>query len=371
MCVTAVIKDRVGFKIDKMILRFYSVAKSSARFVIFLALFSCLSQIEVPVEIKGGELIVSGQISTIRDQNIIELGTSADSESRPNPLSGATIKLIDNLGMISYYNETGLGKYSLPNLAGIAGRTYSIEIQTPNGRVYKSRPEKMQEAATLDSVSYEVVGETVVDFEGNILPKNFYKIYANTTLPTNKMYLKWNVNEVFLLSPTDFPDPFGFIPPPCFIIQNADPQRVVVLDGTTFSGNRIKKQLIATREVDWTFLEKHYFTTYQSSITKEAYDYFRKVNILASQVGSIFDTPPAEITGNIVCVSNPSERAFGYFQAANQTFIRRDFYQSDLPFPLLVEKCDFTGDFDPASYLPRCIDCTIVRNSGFERPSWF
>jgi hypothetical protein len=178
------------------------------------------------------------------------------------------------------------------------------------------------------------------------------------------------VDEAFLLSPTDFPDPFGSIPPPCYIVQNADPQRVALLDGTTFASKKIR-QLVAAREIDWTFTEKHYFTTYQSTITKDAYEYWRKVNVLANQVGSIFDTPPAEVVGNMVCVSDPSEKVFGYFQSANQTFQRRDFYQSDLPFPLLVEKCDFTGDFDPLSYLPRCIDCESLRNSSFKRPSWF
>lgn len=350
--------------------KFYSLIKGTVQFILFLGLFSCLSQIDFPVEINGGRLVMSGQVSTIPDQNIIELGTSADSESLPNPLSGATIKLVDDLGNASYYIETKTGFYVLNDYQGIEGRTYHVEIETPNGKRYKSLPEKMQPVSVLEKVDYEIVSESVVDFEGTSLPKNFYKIYANSTLASNKLYLKWSVNEAFLLSPTDFPDPFGSIPAPCFIVQNADPQRVALLDGTTFASNKIR-QLVASREIDWTFTEKHYFTTYQSTITKDAFEYWRKVNILANQVGSIFDTPPAEVAGNMVCVSDPSEKVFGYFQSVNQTFQRRDFYQSDLPFPLLVEKCDFTGDFDPLSYLPRCIDCESLRNSSFKRPSWF
>jgi hypothetical protein len=349
------------------------------QFVGFLALFSCLSQVNFPVEIIGGQLVVSGQISTIADQNIIELGTSANSEKLPNPLSGASIKLIDNFGTVNFYTETSLGKYSLANIAGIVGRTYYIEIQTPNGRLYKSLPEKMPVASTIDSVSYEIVNEGVVDFEGVASAKNFYKIYAHSTLASKNVYLKWSVNEAFLLSPTDFPDILGNIPPPCFILQNADPQRIVLADGSAFFTNKIKGQLVASREIDWTFLEKHYFTTYQSSITKEAFEYWRKVNILSNQVGSIFDAPPAEITGNIIGVSNPSEKIVGFFQTSNQALNRFYVLPQDLPFKLLILTCAYQGDFngntlagfDTKNYPVRCIDCLSVRNSSYKRPSWF
>jgi hypothetical protein len=183
--------------------------------------------------------------------------------------------------------------------------------------------------------------------------------------------LKWGVEEVFLLSPTDFPDPFGSIPPPCFVVQNADPQRIVLFDGSEVSVTSINNILVASRLIDWTFLERHYFTTYQSAITKDAYEYWRKVNIVANQVGTIFDTPPASIVGNIVSEENPNEKTLGYFQAVNQTYNRFFVFPSDLPFTLAVTTCDFTGSWNSLEYPARCIDCTSVRNSSYIRPDWF
>lgn len=162
--------------------------------------------------------------------------------------------------------------------------------------------------------------------------------------------MKWNVTEDYLLTPTYFPLPPGLppnLPPPnCYIAQKVDGQRIAIFDATKISSSSVNKQLVATREIDWTFLEKHYFTTYQSSLTKNAYEYWLKANLLANQVGSIFDTPPAELSGNLVSISNPSEKVWGYFQAVNQTSKRKAFYKSDLPFPLLVRVCDFTGSYD-------------------------
>jgi hypothetical protein len=121
--------------------------------------------------------------------------------------------------------------------------------------------------------------------------------------------------------------------------------------------------------VDYSFHEKHYFTTYQSSITKEAHEYWRKVDILANQTGSIFDTPPAEIKGNVINVKDTQEKVYGYFQAANQTQDRFYLLPSDFPFPLLMKSC--TYDLSIIEYPSRCLDCLSVRNSSYNRPDWF
>lgn len=374
--VMRVIQDYLGsknkFQVNNYRFSQTRLMRKLIQFIVLLGLISCLTPIDLPVEIKGGKLVVSGQISTISDQNIIELGTTATTDRLPNPLGGAIVKVVDDMGesIICTEDPIRLGVYTFSNFTGIEGRSYQVEITLPNGKTYKSAVEKMPKASQLDLVDYEIVTEGVVDSDGKFQNKNFYKIYANSTIPKNS-FMRWVVREAFLLSPTDFPDPFGLIPAPCFIDQNADPQRIVIFDGSTISSSSINRQLIASREIDWTFHEKHYFTSYQSTLTKEAFDYWRKVNILANQVGSIFDAPPAEITGNIVNEKNPDEKIFGYFQAVNQIFQRKDFYESDLPFSLSSGRCDFTGSLNDLDYPPRCIDCSRVRNSSYNRPDWF
>jgi hypothetical protein len=132
----------------------------------------------------------------------------------------------------------------------------------------------------------------------------------------------------------------------------------------------LEKFLVASRIIDWSILERHYFTIYQSSLTPEAYEYWRKVNVVANQVGSIFDTPPAEITGNVRNVNQPSETVLGYVQASNQIFDRMFLTPSSLPFPLLMSTCAYDNR-NLQDYPTRCIDCTSVRNSSYRRPSWF
>lgn len=363
-------------------LRFKLFRIKSISLLLFLGLIGCLTPIDFSGEVAGGLLVVSGQISTISDQNYVSLGTTADTERLPVPISGASVTLHDDKGnSVGYFEDPlQLGLYKQPGIVGITGTFYHIEIKLPNGKVYHSIPEKMPEPAVLDSTYYKIIEEDIIDEEGTTTTEPFLKVYANSTIPSNSNYfIQWKVEETFKLSPTDFPDPFGVIPPPCFISQNTDPQRVVLLAGEAINTNKIEGQLVASRIIDWSFLEKHYFTTYQSAITNESYEYWRKVNILANQVGSIFDTPPAEITGNIISSNDPSEKIVGFFQASNQTYDRFYVLPKDLPFEILNGKCDYQGDFNgntligfnPSNYPVRCITCIKLRNSSYERPAWF
>src|SRR3989337_1772272 len=122
--------------------------------------------------------------------------------------------------------------YRLSGATGIAGQTYNIRITLDTDEVYESIPEKMPESTGEISTRFETVWEEYTDAEGIILLRPFVKLYANSIIPVgpDASYFKWSVEEAYMLSPTDFPDPFGSVPPSCYIIQNADPQRIPLLN---------------------------------------------------------------------------------------------------------------------------------------------
>jgi len=347
------------------------VSVMRAAFVLFLS--SCLTPIEIATIKRGGILTVEGQVSTIKDQNYVKLGRTAETERVPIPLPGAMVTLFDETGNSFIYEEDAYvpGSYFLSEFEGVPGRTYHIQIITPTGETYESAPENMPSESGQLVTSYEIVNQDYTDGEGLISNEAFVNILCKATLPSSEKpaYLRWSIQEDFLLSPTDFPDPFGTIPPPCFISQNADPQSIVLINGNNVNTPTIENLIIGSRIVDYSFHEKHYFTTYQSSITSNAHEYWREVDILANQTGSIFDTPPAEINGNIFNVKDTDEKVFGYFQAANQTQDRFFLLPYDFPFPLTMESCTYY--WYKEEYQTRCLDCLTVRNSSYKRPEWF
>ena len=350
------------------------VLKQSILFFVFGVLISCLTPLNFPADIGMTQIVISGQVSTISERNIVTIGKTADSQRLPFPVLSATVTLIDEFNSSFPYieNQNKPGQYSLDGYIGKPGHIYFINVVLPNGEVYQSATERMPLASGEIATSYSIEKESVTDNEGIVIDQNFLKVYIDSKLPNTDetRYFKWSVDEVFALVPTDFPDFLGMIPPPCYISQSADPQRVVLFNGEEVSTSVINKNLVASRLIDYSFIDRHYFTTYQSALTKDAFEYWRKVNILANQVGSIFDSPPAKITGNITNVRKKTEDVLGYFQANNESYDRFFILKSDLPFPLLLTDCQY-DERDYTKYPQRCLDCIEQRNSSYVRPSWF
>lgn len=354
---------------------FVKVGNTLLQLMILSFAAGCLTPISIPTEKIGNRLVVSGQISNLADRNEIQLGRTSDEDRLPIPESGASIELRDEDGSAYFYTENyeQPGTYLLQHQSGIPNHTYHIRITLSNGEVYESRQEIMPETVGSDSLYYVIEEDDFTDFEGTVAKKQFVKIYSTATLSstTHTQFIRWGTEECYLLSPTDFPDAFGNIPPPCFVTQNADPQRIVLFDGSAIKTDKINNLLVCSREIDKTFFEKHYFTVYQSSISADAMEYWRKVNILANQTGSIFDAPPAEISGNIFNVNDPDEKIYGFFQAVNQNYQRFFVHKEDLPFPLLFKNCVYDPFRPYNDYSSECLDCLSVRNSSHVRPDFF
>ena len=339
--------------------------KSTWVFLTFL--YGCLEPIEVVTDALGGELVISGQISTLEDQSTLTIGTTADTERLPYPVSGASVVIYEDGNAIGAYVESQerAGKYILDGV-GIPNKVYQVQVILPDGRTYWSAPERMPAEAGTISTYYEHSREEVVDGEGTLSTKDFLKIYANATLPSSETrFFRWTVEDVYIIAVSTPPgEPVSR--PSCFVTQPADPQNFALMDRSNLIASEIPDKLIAQRLVDDTFVYKHYIVTYQSALTKEAYDYWRKVDILVSGNGSLFDPPPAKIYGNITRDEEEgTDKGYGYFQAINQTVSRIYTLREDFPFYLNFSDCQ--SIYPPS----KCNDCLSVQNSSHERPPWF
>ncbi len=351
------------------------VVKLGLQIILFLLLVGCLTPITLDIENSGGQVIISGQISTLADQNIVEIGITADEARLPIPESNAIVKLHDEEDNSYEYirHEEKPGVYVLPALPGVPGKTYFIEIIMPNGDVYYSKSERMPLINSELTTHYQINSDKFIDAEGTLQTRPFVEVYANAKInqSSTKQYFRWYLEEAFMILETSFPGTTGLIPPPCIIIQAADPQRIVLFNGEETAPEIIENQLMGKRVINSAFYYRLYFNTYQHSITKEAFEYWRKVNILANQVGSIFDSPPARIEGNIYATSSNKGTA-GYFQASNTVLNRLFIARYDLPFELPTY-CDYDIFRNPfvRPYPKECSNCLSVRNSSRKRPSWF
>lgn len=332
----------------------------NALFIILLS--GCLTPTEIKTTRQGNTLVVSGRVSSLPDQSLLFVGLTAESERLPFPVSGAIVNLYEEDQLRDVYAEdtTIPGNYALPDFVGTPGKMYHVKIILPNNRMYESAPEKMPGESGSVSTYFQIEREEFIDYEGLLVNQPVVRVIGNSILPPpENQFMKWQVDEVFMI--------FGG-PLPCFVTQPADPQFLVLLDRKNLVATEYPRQFLARRVVDYSFMSKHYFVTYQSTITKDAFDYWRKVRILASQDGSMFDIPPATITGNLRSINDPSEKVLGYFEATHQTLHRFFLTTYDFPFTMNYTDCTGNGSGIPP---PRCLNCLVVKNSSLVRPPWF
>ena len=137
-------------------------------------------------------------------------------------------------------------------------------------------------------------------------------IFVNTPLlgEGQETYLTWNVSGEWRMS--EIGNIFNDI---CYITETIDFGNAPVFSSEDASGDFLPDQEIFTRGVDHRFHDTYLFFIYQQSLTKTAYEFWNAVNLEINRTGDIFETPPANVRGNISNVDNPTEEVLGLFYA--------------------------------------------------------
>jgi hypothetical protein len=350
--------------------------------ILCVLLASCVDKIDFPLDRGVEKLIVSGQINNVNEPQYVYLSetTSADREpllsgnyfvinDLPRPVSGAQVVLKSELGDSWSYSMIEPGTYELKSFGGLeSGVAYHIEIEV-EGRSYRSDPEVFTKLIGTDKLSYS--------FDRGIFKNQpetaFIKIQTEVTLPEQigGYYLRWDVDEAYYWDLTFFPNPFNRGPGDCYVFAFPDAERITLLNGDLLNRpGGVSTQIVAERIVDQSFLSRHYFNIRHTSISKASYDYWRKVRELVNNTGSVFDTPPAPIRGNISNVNAPDEVVLGYFEVANVNLTRIYTTRADVPF-FIEEVCTYSPSRRIDDYPLTCLRCSEFKNSTSVTPIWW
>ena len=179
------------------------------------------------------------------------------------------------------------------------------------------------------------------------------------------------MDEVYVLRPTDFPDPFNDVPDPYYFSTEVDPQRISLFSGENVSINEIGSKILARRPFDYSFLDKHFFFIQTYSMTQEAYEYWRQLDILTNSSGSIFDLPPGKLQSNIFNENDPDEEVLGFFEVSNMNYERIVVFRDDGPFDPPPSGCDYDPNRLSTSYPSYCLQCLPEDGCSFIRPPYF
>jgi len=342
-----------------------------------LLINSCIEPIDLDIDRQGRQLVVYGHIDDGSGPFFVQLQRTTEIPFQFQPETGARITLIDDLGREGRFfssNDEGIYFYNEFTMPIEPGRTYTLKIRTAGREFYESTPETIPtfEAQSQVSATFDQIEVNTGSFDAVII-KNVMQVSATTILenPNARYYLRYLPSQTYRFDPTDFPDPFNMVPPPCFVVRPIEPERLPLYSSSGFEGLQIPSVFLGQQEIDNAFVTKNVISVETHAISREAYEYWRKVRILLNNTGSIFDTPPAAIQGNIFNVDDPEEEVLGLFEASNVHVSRIEKWRSDFPYSVPDNPCIYDPEKSSAEYPNFCIDCRILEGSGFRRPLYY
>ena len=356
-----------------------------------LLLVACSEVVDLKVIEAGGQLIIYGNVTNIREGNYVTIFRTGDLGGEPVPVLGANVTLHYGEGGSAIFAPADSGRYELPLNAAprVVGGAYRLEVQIGDKR-YETDPQVMPPNYGRDIMSFELGTIRSISSQGANIEERVVNVSSQTEFDElgEEFYLRWNLEEAYtylgtFLPISHFPQSFSQIQ--CYVINDLNEQRIFLHNGKTNRATTIPSRLYVSRYLDKSFQTLHYFNLTRSSMTREVYDYWVELDQIVNRQGSIFDTPPAAVEGNIRAVDS-DEVVLGIFEVVSAEVTRLPVTRRSFPF-FLFDECVKMGDARQAlTTVPRdcrqclideglvedyCLICGALLNSTPIRPYYF
>jgi Domain of unknown function (DUF4249) len=320
--------------------------KKSVTLLVGVLLFNaCIDRVNIRIpNASTSQLVVDGLITDEPGPYTVKLSLSSKIESflefSTRPVSLAKVTIFDNEGNSELLDEIndGDGIYQTKpgGIRGVVGREYALRIETYEGEVYESIPDKMNPVGKVDSLYY-----TLESFQPLDAPTEYgFRVYVDAQgVPDSDNLYRWkftgtyviNTNPEFHTVGRCMPDPrpcSGFVLNSIGVLQtisncscctcwvNQFEDKPYVSDNQFISGGRFKNIAVAYVPIDyWTFLLKYRFEVKQMSLSRMAFDYWKTIQSQKEGGSSLFQPPTGKIRTNIF-EKNGAKEVQGIFYAS-------------------------------------------------------
>ena len=280
----------------------------------------CTDPVDLDLPEATPVLVVDGWIHNTNEvPNQVRLTMTSDyfDNTEPPPVSGATVRLYEDGELVETLEESATDKGLYPITSpGVMGRTYYIEIVVPGGETYRSLPETINRISEITDIYFQYE-------DGPLITEGYY-VYINTYEPEGLGdFYRWKhfVDGDYQSEPFDLTyaeddlvdgntiEDLDLVPPIVFATSEEAKynESGVAIDPET------DLRLFGNVIIDH---DSAYIRVEQSSISRNAFEFFQVLNEQTAFIGGLFDPPPSPIRGNIVQADDPDAYALGFFGAS-------------------------------------------------------
>lgn len=312
-----------------------------ASFLLLVAMVTCVEPID-PASVGTSDLLVVEGIVTDQPerQEVLLSRTNTIRSSEILRETGATVWMVDGSGLTIDFEEVEDGRYLTvnPYAAGV-GQTLQLFITTSQNREYKSEVVEVQTTPPIDSVYAEFTPEPTQ----NIFAGRFQFFVDSRENPERKRYFRWKWNTTFELS---VPWPSRWILRDGEFINRDrgganDSIQVEICWSTFISPDLViqdleipelgvrKLPLLSFHSDNRQMIRGYNIQVKQYALEEESFNYWNQIQEITEDQGSLSDKQPGTIVGNLTSITDPAEIVLGYFEAAQEQSVRRQYVPLD------------------------------------------
>jgi hypothetical protein len=289
-------------------------------FIFLIIIFSasgCVTKFMPEIDESRELLVVEGMITDLPEKNKIRLTLSSplDKKNLVKPVNGCIVSISDEMFNTWSLKDAGNGYYVTDSLLfrGIPGRKYTLRVNSngklPNNYTYESLPMELKPVPEIDNLFYE---KELIDAGNNkSTPKEGCRVYVETHDEKNGCkYYRWDFTETW-----EIRLPFDVANNLCWTTNESS--SILIKYTTLLNENSISRFPVNFVSNETDRLENKYsILVNQYSLNENEYDYWKKMQMISEQTGTLYDIIPASIQGNIYCIEDPSEKVLGYFSVS-------------------------------------------------------
>ncbi len=290
--------------------------------VVFLILMdSCIDPFKPNISKYENVFVVDGELTNLPGPYKVELKRSYKFEDNTGaPVSGATVKIIDDSGIETGLAEKDKGIYLTTDstFRGVVGKGYKLQIKL-NGEVYESSFETLKKPIPIDSVYWEYKSSD-----------RGIHLYLDSHDPENNTHFySWEYEETWKFR---VPIDIDYRPEWKECYKNENSYNFNIGTSTRRNGDIITMEpLLFIGENTNRLYIRYTMLVRQFALTEPAYNYFRDLITINQDQGSLFDPVPYSLLGNMKNLDNKGVPVLGYFLVAGASEQRIFIDRKELP----------------------------------------
>ena len=306
--------------------------------LILYILGACIEEYKIPETLaisNEAELVIQGRILAGEESVIYISKTQPLGEMKlEDPITHAKVTIIGQNGY-----ESSLGKFDelqvayLINTTNLSNNTqYAVKVEL-DGEIYQSKFQPIYDTPEIEEITYKEREDGISIHVSTSNTDNGARAYMWSYEEDWEFHADINmaiVNDGVMLYSENFYQLNGTQNPYNFCWGHNKSNNVFIYSTEGLKENQVKEhELIRVPTNDIRISYIYCISVKQWCLSPEAYRYFRTIELYTENTGGLFAPMPAEVPGNVSCISNPDLKVHGYVIASNVKTKRLFVYQAD------------------------------------------